>query len=209
MFIDLTLQEYLKILKSDKPVPGGGSVAPYVAALGASLSIMGANLTINKKSYELVDNKSKEIFEKNMKEINENINTLASLMDKDSLAFEKVISAFKLPKNSSEEKLIRDEKIQEGYKFAIEVPMQCLSLCFNILKKISVFITFFNKNLLPDVGAAALLLHSSLKICELNINTNLNAINDSAFTKKIKEELNQTISISNNIKKNIMMMIKN
>ena len=52
MFIDLTLQEYLKILKSDKPVPGGGSVAPYVAALGASLSIMGANLTINKKSYE-------------------------------------------------------------------------------------------------------------------------------------------------------------
>ena len=40
MFIDLTLQEYLKILKSDKPVPGGGSVAPYVAALGASLSII-------------------------------------------------------------------------------------------------------------------------------------------------------------------------
>ena len=171
--------------------------------------IMGANLTINKKSYELVDDKSKEIFEKNMKEINENINTLASLVDKDSLAFEKVISAFKLPKNSSEEKLIRDEKIQEGYKFAIEVPMQCLTLCFNILKKISVFITFFNKNLLSDIGAAALLLHSSLKICELNINTNLNAINDSAFTKKIKEELNQTISISNNIKKNIMMMIKN
>ena len=114
MFIEKSLKEYIANVASGDPTPGGGSVSALVGSLGAALTSMVNNLTVGKKAYEDLSDEIKEEITKSAKEIDTLMEDLNKIVDEDTKAFDKVMEAFKLPKETEQEKALRREAIQEG-----------------------------------------------------------------------------------------------
>ena len=129
MLRDLTIPEFLEKTASNTPVPGGGSVAALSAAVAASLAEMVAHLTIGKKGLEAAGDEMKAI----VSMASAYRETLLNDIDRDSDAFNQVMAAFKLPKNTEEEVKERHLAIQEGLKTAALVPLRVAKDAFNIL----------------------------------------------------------------------------
>uniref|UniRef100_UPI0025FEE8E9 cyclodeaminase/cyclohydrolase family protein n=1 Tax=uncultured Fenollaria sp. TaxID=1686315 RepID=UPI0025FEE8E9 len=139
MLIEKSLRDYLKEVKSDSPAPGGGSVAAYSSALGASLTNMVMALTEGKKAFaELPEDEQKTMKDYAAKLV-EISAELEEIVDTDSTAFNDVIKALKMPKETDEEKKVRSEKIQEGYKVALEIPFRCAELGLEAMELQKIF----------------------------------------------------------------------
>ena len=123
MFENMSITEFTDKLSSEEPVPGGGGAAALSAALAASLTAMVFNLTIGKKVFEEYDDIIKIHILESLNKVENVKKEFLTFIDKDAKAFSPIISAYKLPKVTEEEKRIRSEKIQEGYKLAAGVPM--------------------------------------------------------------------------------------
>jgi formiminotetrahydrofolate cyclodeaminase len=119
MLSEMYLKDFLDKTASNDPLPGGGSVAALSSALAASLTMMVANLTIGKKKYASVNDEMLEI----VKKLEIRKNEFVQLIDKDANSFDSVLQAFKMPKNTDEEKSLRTEAIQDGMRYAAKVPL--------------------------------------------------------------------------------------
>ena len=139
MLIEMSLKDYIEEAASGNPTPGGGSVSALAGSLGSALTQMVGNLTFDKKSYNELDEETKEKLQGNFNILKDKMDVLSNIVDEDSNAFDDVLAAFKLPKNTEEEKDLRSKAIQEGYKHALEVPLKCAEECLTILKLQSVF----------------------------------------------------------------------
>ena len=103
MLIEETLQGFLDEVASDSPAPGGGSVSALSGAMGAALGAMVCRLTIGKKGYEAV----KDEMSKRVIELDDLKKALMLLVDMDTDAFNKLMTAFKLAKTTEDEKANR------------------------------------------------------------------------------------------------------
>ena len=119
MLTDQKVIEFLEQAASGTPVPGGGSVSALSAALGAGLTEMVANLTVAKKGYEAVEGQMQDIAEK----VRSLRKKLTAAVDIDSNAYNDVLAAYKLPKNTEAEQEARSRAIQEAMQNAARVPM--------------------------------------------------------------------------------------
>lgn len=181
---NMTIKNFAEILASDSPVPGGGSIAALCGALSAALAEMVAKLTLGKKKYE--DNK-----EEMMDIINKASLLRKELLDyiqKDSLAYNKVMEAYKLPKISEEEKSIRSEKIQEGLKIAALVPLKVAESSFEILPLAESAVMKGNSNSVTDALVAAMMARTGVLSAVLNIRINLDSIKDNEFIEDLKKK---------------------
>ncbi len=115
-----TIEGFLDVLGSDAPTPGGGAVAGIVGATGAALIAMVAALTVGKKGFEGVDGRMRDLIAKTGKARAE----FLDLADRDVHAFDGVMAAFKMPKETDEQKAARSAAIQAGYEQAAAVPME-------------------------------------------------------------------------------------
>ncbi|WP_242950496.1 cyclodeaminase/cyclohydrolase family protein [Clostridium acidisoli] len=207
----MKINDFTDKLSSESPVPGGGGAAALGAALAASLTAMVFNLTVGKKAFEEYDEQTKKYVLKNLQEIKDSKNEFLTFIDKDAEAFSKIIDSFKLPKNTDEEKMIRSRKIQEGYKFAAEVPMELGKKSNSIYEIIDVAIKYGNKNVISDAGAAAIFNHSVIEIAVLNIAINLSGIKDEGLKgilKKLSQDmLNYSQEKKDSILKNVYKQI--
>ena len=132
MLTELTIKEFINKVISNDPVPGGGSVSALNGALAAALSAMVANLTIGRKKYVEVNDLMVELsarFEKLSQKLIEDV-------DRDSDAYNRVFAAFKLPKETDEEKQARSEAIQRETKYAAQVPMEVARAVYAVLPQI-------------------------------------------------------------------------
>ena len=133
MLVNLSVKDFLAKTAGNDPVPGVGSIAALNAAIASALTEMVANLTIGKKKYE-----DKEGLMKKIVAITENYR--ASFMkdiDADSEAYNNVFAAFKLPKETDEEKIERNNQIQEVTKIAAEIPMEVARKAVDIMDVIT------------------------------------------------------------------------
>jgi len=126
---NMTINEFTQLVSSESPVPGGGSIAALSGALSAALAEMVANLTVGKKKYAdykeemmVIINKASALKEK-----------LLNNIEEDSLAYNKVMEAYKLPQKTEEEKLHRMEEIEKGLKIAALVPLEVAETSFEVL----------------------------------------------------------------------------
>jgi len=180
-----TISSFLSELSSSSPAPGGGSVAALSGALAAALNSMVCQLTLGKKKYEDVQDDISSISQQ-MKKFQKQ---LTKLIDEDTDAFNDVIAAFKMPKETDEQKKKRSQAIQKGYKKAADIPLktaqtakEVLHLCIDIAKK-------GNTNSITDAGVAALLGYAAVHSAALNVKINLGSIKDEKFVKRTNEEL--------------------
>ena len=172
--VEMTVKDYLNVLKSDAPAPGGGSVSALSAAQGAGLVAMVCDLTIPKEKFA----QYKELCTEVKAEILQIYDELVVGIDKDTEAFNQVSAAFKLPKETDEEKAARSKAIQAATVVATEVPFETMQLCMKGLEITSKIVGKSNPNASSDLGVAALNLLAGLKGAYLNVMINLPGIKD-------------------------------
>lgn len=170
--VDMTIKNYLDLLKSDAPAPGGGSVSALSAAQGAALVAMVCDLTIPKEKYAEHKELCQEVKDSVLKVYDE----LVIGIDKDTDAYNKVSAAFKLPKTTDEEKAARSKAIQEATVIATEVPYETIALCLEGLKITEKAVGKSNPNAASDLGVAALNLLAGAKGAYMNVMINLPGI---------------------------------
>lgn len=168
----------------DSPVPGGGSVAALMGGLAAALSSMVANLTAGKKGYESVDEEMKTaaVTAQALKA------AFVGAIDEDANAFDRVMSASRLPRKTDEERERREQAIEEATRGAVGVPMTVLQCCKDLLGPLEVVATKGNTNSISDAGVAAQALRAAATGALLNVLINLPGLADAEYAKKTERE---------------------
>jgi len=181
MDITKTLKEYLDELSSNSPTPGGGNVAALCGVLSASLGTMVCNLTIGKKKYTDVEQEISDVKTK----LEQYKDTFVNLAAKDNEAFDNVMDAFKLPKDTDEQKSIRIRQIDDATFMAAEVPNEVIKNCKELLPIIRIVAEKGNQNSLSDIGVSALLLSSAAQAAYLNVLINCTALKNQTIAGEL------------------------
>lgn len=184
-----TVRGFIDELASNSPAPGGGSVAALCGSLGSALGSMVFNLTVGKKAYLSLGDEERASVDKGLVDANELKDRFLQLMNEDTLAFNKLMEAFKMPKETEEDKAIRSEKIQIAYKGATEIPLEVARRSYDIYEIIEIAVDHGNKNAISDAGVAALLTQAAIEGAIMNVKINLGSIKDEEFTSAIREEI--------------------
>jgi len=179
---EMTITSYLELLNSDAPAPGGGSASALCGAQGAALVSMVAGLTIGKKKYPL----DQELCIEVAKKTSELKDALLAQVDKDTEAFNLVSAAFKMPKETDEEKAARVKAIADATLVATKVPFETMELCLNTLHYTKSLVGHSNTNAASDLGVSALNLISCMKGAWLNVLINLGGLEDEAVAKDFR-----------------------
>ncbi len=185
MLVENKINEFLDDLASNSPAPGGGAVSALLGGLSAALCSMMASLTVGKKGCEDAWQGSEKVIE-NMKV---KISKFNELMDKDATSFDGVISALKLPKETEEEKMVRKNAIQAGYKLAIAVPIEICDLLVSLIGDIEYIIDNGNKNVVTDALAAIMCLKTGVFVALLNVKINMKSVKDESYVNDLKEKI--------------------
>ncbi|MDW5299279.1 MAG: cyclodeaminase/cyclohydrolase family protein [Sedimentibacter sp.] len=180
---NMTLYKFTEQVASSSPVPGGGSIAAVCGALSVALAEMVANLTVGKKKYieaeeEMYEIKNKAVVLRNQ---------LLDDIERDSYAYNKVMEAYKLPKSTDEEIIVRQKAIEESSKIAATVPLQIAETSFEIFPLANSVVSRGNSNAVTDGLVAAMLARTSVLSALLNVRINLNSINDKEFVNEFKK----------------------
>jgi formiminotetrahydrofolate cyclodeaminase len=181
MDTSLSIGHYLEELSSNSPTPGGGNVSAFCGSLASSLGIMVCNLTIGKKKY--LD--SEEELKVLMKKLKRAIDEFLSLSEEDNKAFDQVMEAFKLPKETDAQKSIRSKKIEEATIVAGVVPFRVIYLCKTIIPAIMIIAEKGNQNSLSDAGVAISLISTAAQGAFLNVLINCSSYKDNFRAKDI------------------------
>ncbi|HRI25345.1 MAG TPA: glutamate formimidoyltransferase [Ferruginibacter sp.] len=179
--VSMTLTDFANETASESPAPGGGSISAYVGALGVSLGTMVANLSSHKKGW---DDRWKE-FSDWAEKGEQYKNELVKLVDADTLAFNKIMQAFGLPKSTDEEKKIRKQAIQEATKFAIEIPYKVMETAYASMDVMKQMVIEGNPNSVTDAGVGALCARSAVIGAYMNVRINATSYDDKAFVTDI------------------------
>ncbi len=181
---DMTLSSYLALLGSDAPAPGGGSASALLGAQGAALAAMVAALTVGKKKYPDDQALCEEVLPK-ATALRE---ALLAQVDRDTEAFNLVSAAFRLPKESDEEKAARKKAIADATLVATEVPFKTMMLCRDVLALTASLVGHSNQNAASDLGVSALTLIGGMKGAWLNVLINLGGLADEALAKELRQK---------------------
>ncbi len=185
--LNMNLREFADETASESPAPGGGSIAAYLGSLGISLGTMVANLSAHKKGWE-------DRFEEfsNWAEKGQVLkDNLLMMVDEDTRAFNKIMDAFKLPKNTDEEKEARKKTIHDTTINAIEVPFKVMKLAFDSMTIIKAMAENGNPNSVSDAGVGALCARSAVMGAHLNVKINAAGLKDKSSIENILKEAEQ------------------
>lgn len=184
MLKDLNIQEFILETAGSEPVPGGGSISALNGAIAGALAQMVANLTIGKKRYVDVEEEMKELAVKAETLRQE----LIADIDRDSDAYRLVFEAFKLPKETDEEKAYRTEQIQERTKLAANIPMAVARRAYELLTLAETVVAKGNNNAITDGCVAMMCARTAVLGALLNVRINLTSITDQEFVRALAEE---------------------
>lgn len=192
--INMTMSEFADETASESPAPGGGSISAYVGALGAALATMVANLSSHKPGW---DDKWEEF--SNFAEEGQKIkNELVQLLDEDTNAFNKVMDAFGLPKDTDEQKNIRRQAIEEATRYATEIPyrtMKTATMAIPLCKKMA---EIGNPNSISDAGVGAICCLTAIKGAYLNVLINVAGLKDKSWADNILSDASQILENAQN-----------
>ena len=199
--IDLSSRSFSDEVSRETPAPGGGSVSSYVGALGTSLGGMVANLSCNTRGWE---NKV-DIFSEKAYEINQLREKLLSLVDEDANSFNSIMEAYKLPKDSEENKQIRSKAIKDATLYAAQIPLNIMVESYNSYEIIEFLAKDGNQNSLSDSGVACLCVHTAIHGAYLNVRINLK---DATGGEDIMKKADKILKDSHSKKEKIMKLVE-
>src|ERR1700716_47669 len=183
--VKMDLRQFCNETLSDSPAPGGGSVAALMGALGASLGGMVANLSAGKRGW---DDKLQYFSDWAVK-AQQLKDELLFLVDEDTAAFNKVIAAFGLPKESAAEKAARTAAIQSANKYAAEIPLRVMETASRAYPLLAEMAEQGNPASISDVGVGLLAVRACIDGAALNVRINLAGLKDEKVKSALQEKV--------------------
>ena len=180
----MVVSDLLDAFASNEPVPGGGSAAALAGAMGVSLLLMVAGLA---KTRTGAPEEAADLAEASAR-LRPLRDELLSLVDSDSAAYQSVVAAMRLPKDSEAQKQARRAAIQEAMRAATDVPLQTMRVCQQALRGALIVAAAGNANASSDTGVAVELLVAAVRGASMNVDVNLKALADAAFAARAAEE---------------------
>jgi glutamate formiminotransferase/formiminotetrahydrofolate cyclodeaminase len=202
--VDLDLVKFMELTASESVAPGGGSVAAYIGSMGVALGTMVANISSHKRGWDDRWEEFSDFAERGKKIQNE----LLALVDEDTAAFNRIMDAFALPKESDEEKKMRREAIQAATKYAIEVPFRVLKTAFGAYEFVQEMVGRGNPNSVTDAGVGAMALRTAVSGAYLNVLVNCSSLDDKEFVKGVTEEGARIEEESNRLCESVITTVK-
>jgi glutamate formiminotransferase/formiminotetrahydrofolate cyclodeaminase len=202
--VKMNLREFCNETLNDSPAPGGGSVAALMGALGASLGGMVANLSAGKRGW---DDKL-EYFSDWAVKAQQLKDELLSLVDEDTTAFNRVMDAFALPKESAEEKAARSRAIQEATKYAAEVPLKVMETASKSYALLGEMAGKGNPASISDVGVGALATRACIEGAALNVRINLGQLKDEKFKTALANKVQEISESSDTQSKKVSEIVE-
>lgn len=183
-FTHKSCRDFVEILASKEPVPGGGGASALVGALSAALGNMVGNLTVGKKKYADVE---AEIIEA-QKQCTKLQNLFCDLLEDDARSFAPLAEAYKLPRTSEEEKAHRAEVIEAALREACKVPLQIMETCAETIDLMEIFANKGSRIAVSDAGVGAALGGAALEGAALNVFINTKTMQDRALAQSLNDK---------------------
>lgn len=180
---ELTIPQFLESTASNAPVPGGGSVSALCGALSSALGAMVCGLTLGRKKYAEHEPEIQRL----IAAIQPKTDILTRAIALDSEAYDGVMQAYKLPKDTDEERSNRAAAINAASIQAANVPMNVADNALGLLPLLARLAEIGNQNAITDVGVAAMCAQTAVLGACLNVRINLSSISDEAVTTNLRE----------------------
>ena len=210
--IDMKTTDFLDILSSSSPAPGGGSVCALSGANAASLVMMVSALTTNKKKFKALDEQTQNQVIETTKKFEDAKQQYLVYVDEDTEAFNSVMAAFKLPKDTESEIEHRDQAIEKATILSIKTPMKVAMLSLDLLRQIEPLVKHGNRNATSDLGVAILLLYSAFHGAVMNVKINLAGLQEKSLVKDYKDVIidmtNEVISLRDKLLEEIDYLLE-
>jgi methenyltetrahydrofolate cyclohydrolase len=190
MMTDKSCKEFLAMLASGAPVPGGGGASAMVGALGTALGSMVGNLTLGKKKYESVQEDIAILLGK----ADTLQQSLISLVEEDAEVFEPLSKAYGLPKNTEEEKKKRDEIMEEALKLACSVPLKIMEKSLDAIALHEELAVKGTRIAVSDVGVGVLFCKSALMGASLNVYINTKLMKNKEYAADINAKTEKLLA---------------
>jgi glutamate formiminotransferase/formiminotetrahydrofolate cyclodeaminase len=195
--------DFLEALAAATPTPGGGSAAAHAGGMGAALVAMVARLTIGKKKYAAVEEQMKEILIQAERLRHE----LTAAVEEDSAAFEEVMSAFKLPKDTPSQEKTRADAIETATMLASQVPLTVAQKSVNVMALAERVVALGNLNAISDGASAAAMAFAAFTSASYNVRINLAGLNDKtagdSFLSKMHDLEVKAVNLQKEVQKSI------
>ena len=180
---EMQVTDFVNLMASDAPAPGGGSAAALEGALGAALTAMVCALTVGKKKYADVQ----ELAVESQKKAEDLKARFVDVMDRDTEAFNAVSAVFAMPKDTDEQKAARKAAMQEALKGCTKTPFEMMQLACETLELTRSLVGRLNASAASDLGCSALSLRAAIQGAWLNVLINISGINDEAFAAEYRK----------------------
>ena len=181
---ELKTAEFVDLLASDAPAPGGGSAAALEGALGAALTAMVCGLTVGKKKYA----EFQELAEEAQKKATGLKARFVDVMDRDTEAFNVVSAAFGMPKETDEEKAARSAAIQKGLEGCTKTPFEMMELAVETLELTASILGKSNDSAASDLGVSALSLRAAIQGAWLNVLINIGNLKNKELAEDYRKK---------------------
>lgn len=188
MLTEKSVEKFVTAVASDAPAPGGGSVAALASAMGAGLLCMAIRISVKKQPDALLS----EL----LPQLEKEKDRLMQLVDDDTLAFNGVMAAYALPKNSDEEKKKRTDAVQAAFKHAAEVPLETISCSLRVMEAGQNVAAGCSPNVASDVATGIQMAHAGLLGAAYNVKINVSSIKDEKFGLDALRQLDDAINRS-------------
>lgn len=200
----LTVKGFADETLRESPAPGGGSVAAYMGALGAALGTMVANLSAHKPGW---DDRWEEFSRWADKGV-ELEAELLHLVDEDTEAFNRIMAAFGMPKNTDEDKRLRSEAIQKATLFAAQVPLETMKASFKAFEICKEMAETGNPNSVSDAGVGALAARAAVLGAGLNVKINASSLKNKAQAEALINEANNLMADADKAEREVMEIVE-
>ena len=198
--VNMTITDFADETASESPAPGGGSISAYCGAMGVSLGTMVANLSAHKRGWDDRWEEFSKWAEKGMAYQR----TLLDLVDEDTNSFNKIMDAFRLPKDTEEDKIYRSKAIQEATKYAILTPFKVMETAYYSMEVMKAMADFGNPNSVTDAGVGALCARTAVIGAFLNVKINCVDCEDNKFVEYILKKGQQLVDDSCKLEEEIL-----
>jgi formiminotetrahydrofolate cyclodeaminase len=187
MLKDLTLEQFTEAVASEEAVPGGGSVAALAGALAAALAAMVARLTLKKEKFAQAAPQMNAL----MGKARQLQTRLMAAADQDADSYSQVLTAFRLPKATEDQKKTRAQAIQTAFQQAARVPLDTADLALQVMGLCGQAVRRGNPDMITDAGVGVLLARSAALGALMNVRFNLSSIKDQAFVARISKSIDR------------------
>ncbi len=181
----MTLEGFLGVLASDAPTPGGGAAGAIAGATGAALIAMVGRLTVGKPGFEDVDDRMRALIQN----ADAARGAFLDLADRDAHAFDAVMAAFKMPKDTDEDKAARSAAIQSGYEHAASVPLEIARASVDLMELAEDATAFGNPQAASDGLSGAAHLYCAAMCAIANVEINASSLKDEARRAALLDEV--------------------